>query len=281
MESEEPDRALASRRGILVPVANPEGVAPLLSIALCAADAADPAPRVLALVPRSFGYGSIGLDAGASVQEVRSEGAPSSAAIAAAQAYAQARGVCVEASAVWSGDPAHDIISAALNAGVEWIVMGYHRGLAGGDTMGGVVRQVLARAENLPIRVAVFVQGTDRPFERVFAAFDSGADGQAALSLAVRISRVTHAKLRALLVSGRVEDTGDDLLDMVHDARHKLGAHFHSDVLTKRSLGQLFKQTPGRLLIVGRKFADEVEMPLDEVPGADRCVIVVQGGAPS
>jgi hypothetical protein len=66
---------------------------------------------------------------------------------------------------------------------------------------------------------------------------------------------------------------------MVHDARGKLGRQFHSDVLGERSLKQLFKQTPGRVLIVGKKFADEVAMPLDEVPGEDRCVIVVQSGS--
>lgn len=143
--------------------------------------------------------------------------------------------------------------------------------------MGGVVHEVLARAKALPINIGVFVQGTAHPFERVYAAFDSSPDGQAALGLAVRIARPTHAKLRALMVSGRVENTGDELLDMVHDARKKLGRQFHSDVLGERSLKQLFKQTPGRLLIVGKKFADEVAMPLDEVPGEDRCVIVVQG----
>jgi nucleotide-binding universal stress UspA family protein len=249
---------------LLVPVANPEGVAPLLSVAFAACAAEDPPVRVLALVRRPP-------DAAARAD------APHSAALSAASAYARARDIAVEARAVWSDNPAVDIISMAQDAGVAWIVLGYHRDPAGGGAMGGVVREVLARAKTLPINVGVFVQGTARPFERVFAAFDSSPDGKAALGLAVRIARSCAAKLRALMVSGRVEDTGDELLDMVHDARGKLGRHFHSDVLSERSLKQLFKQTPGRLLIVGKKFADEVSMPLDEVPGEDRCVIIVQG----
>jgi len=266
VDSEESDTGPEDNRGLLVPVANPEGVAPLLSIAFAAREAEDPPVRVLALV-RPVGSG----------QTV----APTSAALEAAVAYARTRSVEISPQAIWSADAAQDILATAQSARVAWIVLGYHRAISGaisgGGAMGGVVREVLARAKALPIHVAVFVQGTAHPFERVYAAFDSSPDGQAALGLAVRIARPTHAKLRALMVSGRVEDTGDELLDMVHDARKKLGRQFHSDVLGERSLKQLFKQTPGRLLIVGKKFADEVAMPLDEVPGEDRCVIVVQG----
>lgn len=261
-EEEESDTAPDGNRGLLVPVANPEGVAPLLSIAFAAHEAEDPPVRVLALV-RPSGAGQ--------------SAAPASAALDVAIAYARSRSVEISPQAIWSADAAQDILATAQSARVAWIVLGYHRANSGGGAMGGVVRQVLAHAKALPINIGVFVQGTAHPFDRVYAAFDSSPDGQAALSLAVRIARPTHAKLRALMVSGRVEDTGDELLDMVHDARKKLGRQFHSDVLGERSLKQLFKQTPGRLLIVGRKFADEVAMPLDEVPGEDRCVIVVQG----
>ena len=271
MDSEDSDIAPKTKRGLIVPVANPEGVAPLLSIAFAAHEADDPSVRVLALVRRATAApGSAPLAA-----------APRSEALIAASAYALARGVAIEEQAVWSEDPAFDIITAAQDAESAWIVLGYHRASSGGGVMGGVVHEVLARAKALPINVGVFVQGTAHPFERVSAAFDSSPDGRAALGLAVRIARGSKAKLRALLVSGRVEDTGDELLDMVHDARGKLGRQFHSDVLGERSLKQLFKQTPGRLLIVGKSFADEVEMPLDEVPGEDRCVIVVQGGGAS
>ncbi len=67
------------------------------------------------------------------------------------------------------------------------------------------------------------------------------------------------------------------MVDILRDARKKLGRRFHSDVLSERSLEQLLQQSPGRLLIVGKDFADEIRLPLDEVPEGDRCVIVVQG----
>ncbi len=59
--------------------------------------------------------------------------------------------------------------------------------------------------------------------------------------------------------------------------RADMGEGFQADVLTERSLRQLLKQAPERLLIVGRKFANEVELPLDKAPASHRCVIVVQG----
>ena len=72
----------------------------------------------------------------------------------------------------------------------------------------------------------------------------------------------------------------DVLLDMVRNARADMGEAFHADVLTERSLRQLLRQAPGRLLIVGRKFADEVGLPLDEVPSLHRNVILVQAPIP-
>jgi hypothetical protein len=127
--------------------------------------------------------------------------------------------------------------------------------------------------------VGVFIQGTDRPIDRVFAAVDSTPDGRASLALGLRLAKGNKYKLRALLVGKRMPGAEDALLDILRDARADLGEGFHSDVLTERSLRQLHQQAPGRLLIVGRKFADEVGLRLDEVPGSHRCVIVVQGCA--
>lgn len=261
-----------------MPVANPEGIAPLLAIAFAASAPDEPPPRVIALVQRPEGGDR------PPGQEPEWTAPPPTPALLASIEYARAHGVAIDASAIWSGNPALDIIEAAQAAQVAWVLLGYHRTPAGSDTMGGVVREVLARAKPLPLNVGVFIQGTDRPAERVFAAVDAGPDGRAALALAVRIAQKNKARLRALLVSSSVEPKNvehheDDLVDMVQAARASIGRLLHTDVLTERSLHQLFKQTPGRLLIVGRKFAEEVGLPLDAVPSGDRCVIVVHGAA--
>lgn len=264
------------RRGLLVPVANPEGVAPLIAIAVAATEPDDPPPRVLGMVRRPSG----------GPEPTHQETAPPpTAALPAAIEYAREHGVAIEAQSVWSDNPAHDIIAGAHAASVCWVLLGYHRGGPGSDTMGGIVSEVFTKAKALAINVGVFIQGTDRPFERVFAAVDTSSDGRAALALATRIARKNRSKLRALLVSKGVDSKAAkhpeaDLVEMVRVARAGMGRLFHSDVLSERSLHQLFRQTPGRLLIVGRKFADEVRLPLDEAPGGDRCVIVVQGAGP-
>lgn len=204
--------------------------------------------------------------------------APPTTALLAAVQYACAKGVTIGAQVSWSDDPALDIITVAQEAGVAWILVGYHRALSGSNTTGGVVQEVFAKAKALAVNVGVFIQGTDRPIERVFAAVDSSPDGRASLALGVRIAQGNKCKLRALLLTKRMpKDAEDVLLDMARDARAEMGEGFHADVLTERSLRQLFKQAPGQLLIVGRKFADEVGLPLDEVPASHRCVILVQG----
>ena len=259
------DTTVPLRRGLLVPVANPEGVAPLLAIAFAASAPDDPPARVVALVRRS--------------SEDRSEAPSPPPALRSAIEYAAAHSVKIQPDGVWSSSPGADIIAAARDANVRWILLGYHRAESGQDTMGGVVRDVFATAKNEPVHVGVFIQGTDRPIERIFAAVDSGHDGRAALDLAVRIARSNNARLHALLVANSVRQMEDEMVDIVRDVRKKLGRRFHSDVLSERSLEQLLQQSPGRLLIVGKKLADEIRLPLDEVPEGDRCVIVVQGAA--
>ena len=257
------DTAVPLRRGLLVPVANPEGVAPLLAIAFAAAAPDDPPARVVAFVRR--------------VSDDASEAPPHPPALTSSIEYAAARGVKIAPHGVWSSSPGADIITAARDGNLRWILLGYHRAESGQDTMGGVVRDVFATAKNEPVHVGVFIQGTDRPIERIFAAVDSGADGRAALDLAVRIARSNKARLHALLVANSVRQAEDEMVDIVRDVRKKLGRRFHSDVLSERSLEQLLQQSPGRLLIVGKRLADEIRLPLDEVPEGDRCVIVVQG----
>ena len=203
--------------------------------------------------------------------------APPTTALLAAVRYAHAKGVTIGAQVSWSDDPAQDIITVAQEARVAWILLGYHRAASGSDTTGGVVREVFSKAKVLPINVGVFLQGTDRAIERVFAVVDSSPDGCASLALGVRIAKGNRCRLRALLLPKGMPNEEDALLDMVRDTRADMGERFHADVLTARSMPQLLKQAPGRLLIVGKKFANEVGLILDEVPGSHRNVILVQG----
>jgi hypothetical protein len=52
-----------------------------------------------------------------------------------------------------------------------------------------------------------------------------------------------------------------------------------TDVLRDRSPRQVMEQTPGRLVIIGRRITDELELPINVVPDHERCVVVVQRGS--
>jgi hypothetical protein len=196
------------------------------------------------------------------------DSAPPTTALLAAVRYAHAKGVTIGAQVSWSDDPAQDIITVAKEAAVAWILLGYHRAASGSDTTGGVVREVFAKAKVLPINVGVFIQGTDRPIDRVFAALDSTPDGRASLAIGVRIAKGNRCKLRALFLTKPTSNAEDVLLNMLRDARADIGGGLHADVLTERSLRQLHNQAPGRLLVVGRKFAEELDCAWTKSPVA-------------
>src|SRR5277367_2438311 len=123
------DTAIPLRRGLLVPVANPEGVAPLLAVAFAATAPDDPATRVVAFVRNTS-------------DETSEASPPYPPALATAVKYAVNHGVTVQPHSVWSANAGADILAAARDAKVQWILLGYHRAAAGQDTMGGVVRDV-------------------------------------------------------------------------------------------------------------------------------------------
>jgi hypothetical protein len=53
----------------------------------------------------------------------------------------------------------------------------------------------------------------------------------------------------------------------------------HTDVLTPRNPAVLAHKTRGDLVLIGMKLADELGLPLDDEPGAERCVVLVRGAS--
>ncbi len=103
----------------------------LLAIAFAAKEPDDPPPRVLALVDRPP-------SAPAETPGGEKGTAPPTTALLAAVRCAHAKGETIGAQVSWSDDPALDIITVAQEAGVAWILLGYHRAPSGSDAMGGV-----------------------------------------------------------------------------------------------------------------------------------------------
>jgi Kef-type K+ transport system membrane component KefB len=256
---------------ILVPVSNPEGVAVLIELALAATPHDAPPPRVLALVKTPSGGVRSGL------READQRVPPRSPALSAALDLALARGSIITPQAVWTTNPAADILSFASEPQIGWLLMGSHRAVFGTDFMGGVVREILDKARALPVHVAVVIHGGERPLDRVFAVVDRGTHGRAALDLALRVALRKKSGLHAVLVpeDGNAEDA--ELLDLIRDAGRALGRRLHTDVLSAPTAAQLARQTPGGLVVVATNLADKFGLSPDNLSDPKRCVVVVQG----
>ena len=256
---------------ILVPVSNPEGVAVLIELALAATPHDAPPPRVLALVKTPSGGVRSGL------READQRVPPRSPALAAALDLALARGSIITPQAVWTTNPAADILAFANEPQIGWLLMGSHRAVFGSDFMGGVVREILDKARAMPVHVAVVIHGGERPLDRVFAVVDRGTHGRAALDLALRVALRKKSGLHAVLVpeDGNAEDA--ELLDLIRDAGRALGRRLHTDVLSAPTAAQLARQTPGGLVVVATNLADKFGLSPDNRSDPKRCVVVVQG----
>ena len=239
--------------GVLVAVANPEGVAPLIAIALAASDPnGGVPPLVLALVRQTDG------GAGSEPQGAQANAPPSSAALSAAIEYARARGVTIDAQAVRSDDPALDIITIGHSARVAWILLGYHRAASGGDTLGGVVREVLFKAKGLPFSVGVFIQVSDRPFERVFAAIDAGPDGRAALELVTRLVQRAEYSLHVIRITGAGEPAEPELSALLAEAARVAGRRLHTEAMASPTADSISARTAPGLVVIGAALADQL-----------------------
>ncbi len=256
---------------ILVPVSNPEGVSVLVELALAATPHGAPPPRVLALVKTPPGGVRSGL------READQRVPPRSPALAAALDLALERGSIITPQAVWTTNPAADILAFAKEPQIGWLLLGSHRAVFGSDFMGGVVREILDKARELPVHVAVVIHGGERPLDRVFAVVDRGTHGRAALDLALRVAIRKRSGLHAVLVpeAGTAEDT--ELLDLIRDAGRALGRRLHTDVLSAPTAAQLARQTPGGLVVIATNLADKLGLSAEDLTDPKRCVVVVQG----
>ncbi|HEY1586153.1 MAG TPA: cation:proton antiporter [Polyangia bacterium] len=258
--------------GLLVPVSNPQGLASLLDLAAAATRPEDPPPRVLALVRRPAG----GIRSG--LREIDRKESPRSPVLAQAIDHARAVGAAIDAQALWTDDAAGDILDLAAKPTIGWLLLGYHRPVFGGDLLGGVVKEVLDGMSERAVNVGVVIHGHERPIDRVFAVVDDSKDGKAGLELAARIVAKQKSSLHAVLVPNKGEsDPPPALEELLRDAAKTAGKWLHSDALTQRNPAALAYQTHGDLVVIGMALADELGLPLDDVPGAERCVVLVRG----
>ena len=258
--------------GLLVPISNPEGLAPLLDLATAATRPEDPPPRVLALVRRPAG----GIRSG--LREIDRKEAPRSPVLTQAIDHARVTSSTIDAQAMWTDDAAVDILELASKPTIGWLLLGYHRPVFGGDLLGGVVKEVLDGMSERAVNVGVVIHGHERAIDRVIAVVDDSFDGKAGLELAARIVQKKKSTLHAVLVPNQGQSDPPPVLEeLLREAAKTAGKWLHSDVLTQRNPAALAYQTHGDVVVIGMALADELGLPLDDVPGAERCVVLVRG----
>jgi Kef-type K+ transport system membrane component KefB len=265
---------VAHQGGVLVPISNPEGMASLIDLAHAASRTQDPLPRVVAMVRMPAGGVRSGL------REVERRVAPRTPILVAAIDHARSRGASLDAQAVWTDDPAADILRMAEEPQIGWVLLGHHRPVFGGDLMGGVVRQVLERVPR-GVNVGVVIHGHQRPLERVVAVVDNSAEGRAALDLAMRVSSRAGGSLHAVLVPKEGAEPEPELADLIRDVGRSGERWLHTDVLSQRTPARLAQVTRGDLVVMSMALMDELGLPLDDEPGAERCVVAVRVGGPA
>jgi Kef-type K+ transport system membrane component KefB len=261
----------AERRAVLVPVSNPEGVPDLVELALAATPHDAPPPRVLALVRIPPGGVRSGL------REAEQRVPPRSPALSAALDLVWAKGAVITPQAVWTADPAADIMNAASEPTISWVLLGSHRSAFGSDFKGGVVREVLDRAVTRPVHVAIVVHGSDRPYERVFAVVDNTPNGRAVLELAIRVAERRKCSLHVLLASDGGREAEPQLLEMIREAARGVIRRLHVDVLSEISAEQIVLQAPSGLVILGSRLADRIDLAPEAFTDDQRTLVVVQG----
>ncbi len=260
--------AASERTGILVPVSHPSGVANLLNLALSANSSEAPPLRVLALVR-------------AAESSVRSrlgeteELAPSrSPALAAALDLAWSRGTVVTPQAVWTTDPARDILHAAEKSHVRWLLLESRRSLFGGYGQKGVVSRVLEQARSLPINVAVLLGGSTLAQAPLVCLLDLSKDGRSALELATQMAQGRHEPLKVVLLGE--ENTGNALGTAVREFQKSMTINIQVLSLAASNGQEVANLIPKGLVIVGRDVADQLQIISDSFT-RNRSVIVVQG----
>ena len=261
--------------GVLLPVANPSGLEPLIDLALAATKPGEPAPRALTLVPRPIeGVRS-------PMRELEDERPPRADILVHAMAHANERGTRVDAEAHWTDDLAADMLSVADRAQVSWMILGFHRPVFGKDSRGGVVRDILEVKGGRACHVAVVLHRHERPLSRVAAVVDDSRDGRAALELALRISRDDkESSLHVMVVPKEGTQPEAGLTQLLKDAARHAGRWLHTDVVPAG--GDLRLKTAVDLAIIGESLADRIGLPMrdddDDDEDDGRCVVVAQAG---
>ncbi len=201
---------------------------------------------------------------------------PRSPALNSALELAWSHAEVITPQAIWSDDPAVDLLRIAGEARIGWMLLGPHRAVFGADFRGGIVRAILEKAQALPLNIAVVMQDGDAPLERIFVLTDANPDGRAALELGTRLAQNSDRALHVIRIAQMREQVEPELSRMLANAVRMAGRRLHTEVMAEPTLAMVAERTTGGLIIVAANLADQFGLSRRGFPDG-RPMVLVQG----
>jgi Kef-type K+ transport system membrane component KefB len=200
--------ATKERSGTLVAVMNPDSATSLLDVASSLSSAEDPPPRVMAV---TRGGVTTLRSSWRETEELQPSRSP---LLAAALDAAWSRGTPIIPQAIWALDPAREIVDAAEQAEVRWLVIESRRSMLGRFPTRGVAARILERAGSLPINVAVLLRSSVQIQIPVICLVNGGPDNASSLELATRLaaSRGETPRVSEISDSSSLKDVPNGLV---------------------------------------------------------------------
>jgi Kef-type K+ transport system membrane component KefB len=254
------------RTGTLIPVSNPAGVATLLDLALKLSPPDAPPPRVLALL-RGGGTSMHITD----VAELKPSRSP---LLAAALDAAWSRGRVITPKAIWTTDAAAEIVQAAEDAQVRWLLLESRRTILGRYPRGSVVSRVLKLTQALPVSVAVLLQTPEPIAGPITCLLKAGIDARSALEMAAQLAG--GEKITVLFARQQVEAESAAEDEAEASLARTLPAQFVWSTIVASAGHRLMESLPKGLVIVGKDVVDGWQLGFDQLANG-RNIILIQG----
>jgi len=121
-----------------------------------------------------------------------------------------------------------------------------------------VVREILDRAQALPLNVAVAIQANDAPLDRLFAVADATPDGLAALELATRLAEHREVNLHVIRIVGRDEPSDREFSEALAEAARGIGRRLHTETMMDPSAALIGERTAKGVVVIAANVAEQL-----------------------
>jgi hypothetical protein len=187
---------------------------------------------------------------------------------------AWSRGRVITPKAIWTTDAAAEIVHAAEDAQVRWLLLESRRSILGRYPRRSVVSRVLTLTRALPISVAVLLETPENTSDSITCLLKPGSDARSALEMATHISG--DSKVRVLFARPQFDNESGANDELEAELVRSLPARFESTTLPIANANQAIESLPKGLVIIGKDVVDQWQLGFDQLTNG-RNIIVVQG----